>query len=407
MQRVWVASELYYPEDTSTGYFLTRIAEGLAGTFDVHVICGRPSYSARGLRVTATEQRAGTTIHRMPATRFDKDRLLLRLVNAATFTIVTFVFALLRLRRGDVVLVVTNPPTLPAVIVAAARLRGARTTLLVHDVYPEILAATGIVARDGAPYRVLAALFAKLARACDTIVVLGRDMRDVMAAKLGPAGPAVVIIPNWGDIDTIDPAARDANALRCKLGLDGKFVVQFSGNAGRTHDLDAVLDCAAASSDRDDVHFLLIGYGGKFAGVADRIARRGLTNITLLPRQPRDVLATMLTGSDLTVIPFIEGMIGLSVPSRMYNVMAAGVPIAAMTDARSELALVVAETRCGWILAPGDAGALAALTKDLAAGRAMGEARQRGDAGRRAAEADYTIDRVIARYAETLSGLAG
>ncbi|MCH2486795.1 MAG: hypothetical protein MK010_03505, partial [Erythrobacter sp.] len=76
--RLWVVSELYYPEQTSTGYFLTRIAEGLTDAFDVQVICGKPSYSERGVATLRREHRKGTTIHRMWATHFNKDRLALR-----------------------------------------------------------------------------------------------------------------------------------------------------------------------------------------------------------------------------------------------------------------------------------------------------------------------------------------
>ena len=48
--RLWIVTELYYPEETSTGYYLTRIAEGLADVADVKVLCGQPNYSARGTR---------------------------------------------------------------------------------------------------------------------------------------------------------------------------------------------------------------------------------------------------------------------------------------------------------------------------------------------------------------------
>src|SRR4051812_1720521 len=41
-RRLWVVTELYYPEETSTGYYLTRIAEGLAEDRDVKVLCGQP-----------------------------------------------------------------------------------------------------------------------------------------------------------------------------------------------------------------------------------------------------------------------------------------------------------------------------------------------------------------------------
>jgi len=86
VRRLWVVSELFYPEETSTGYFLTKIAEGLAGELEVHAICSRPTYSERELEVPWSETHKGVHIHRMRSTRFHKDRLPGRILNAATFS---------------------------------------------------------------------------------------------------------------------------------------------------------------------------------------------------------------------------------------------------------------------------------------------------------------------------------
>ncbi len=400
--RLWIASELYYPEETSTGYFLTRIAEGLAREFDVRIISGRPSYSARDTPVIPREERHGTTIYRMLASRFPPDRLMLRTVNLVSFTVLAFFFSMFHFRRGDLILVVTNPPTLPVAIIAAAKIRGAQSVLLVHDVYPEVLAATKMLAVQGLPYRMLAELSGWLARRFDRVVVLGRDMRDVIAAKMRARADRIVIIPNWGDVELVTPVERDNNRLRHELGLDGKFIVQFSGNAGRTHDLDSLFDAAGALRLRTDIHFLLVGFGGKFAMAESVITSRHLTNVTMLPRQPRDRLATMLTCSNLTVIAFVRGMCGISVPSRMYNLLAAGVPIAAIADPQSELALVVTEGAAGWVIADGDLATLVATLADAPGD----EARRRGDSGRALAERDYPEAAIILRYAAMLNALA-
>src|SRR3546814_5046211 len=77
-RRLWVVSELYYPEQTSTGYFLTEIAEGLAADFEVRAVCGQPTYSSAGIVAPQREVRNGVSIYRMRGTRFPKDRLFLR-----------------------------------------------------------------------------------------------------------------------------------------------------------------------------------------------------------------------------------------------------------------------------------------------------------------------------------------
>jgi hypothetical protein len=112
-QRVWVVSELYSPELTSTGYFLTGIAEELAQVYDVHVLCGQPSYWARGVKASRREMRNGVDVQRCWATTFDKNKLLFRIINLITISFSVFFAAFFRFRQGDIIIAVTNPPLLP------------------------------------------------------------------------------------------------------------------------------------------------------------------------------------------------------------------------------------------------------------------------------------------------------
>lgn len=397
--KLWVISELYYPEQTSTGYFLTRIAEGLADEYDVRIISGRPTYSERDLNVAWSEERHGTRIYRMRSTRFDKDRLVGRALNLVTFTLAATFFAITRLRRGDRVLVVTNPPTLPPLVALAARLRGARAALLVHDVYPEVLIAAGMIRAGGWIDRALGAVVGFTYRQFRAVIVLGRDMHEIIGRRIGKSDTALHIIPNWGDVDEVVPMSLEENPFRRAHGLEGKTVIQFSGNLGRTHDLETVLQAADALADRDDILFLFVGYGGKAALVRDDQSPR--RNVRFLDRQPREMLGAMLASADAAIIAFVDNMYGVSVPSRMYNLMAAGTPIIAMAHPRSELALVVSEEAAGWVI-DGSSEALAALIARIAGPGGREESRARGAAGRAAACRSYTLPAVLDRFRAVL-----
>lgn len=395
--RLWVVSELYYPEETSTGYFLTGIAEGLANRFDVGVVCSPPTYSERALKTARRERRHGVDIRRTRSTTFDKDWMPGRLLNMLTFTLGVLAFAIRHFRRGDRVLIVTNPPLLPLLLGLVVRAKGLRGMLLVHDVYPEVLHATGHVAHggraSGAIERVMRAAF----RSYGTVVVLGRDMAEVVGRKLLPR-QRMVTIPNWGDPVEVAPVPRGDNPFARAHGLVDKVVVQFSGNLGRTHDVAAVLDLARALRGREELVFLFVGFGGKAREIA--AASGALPNVVFAPRQPREMLGPMLACSDATVIAFVEGMYGVSVPSRMYNVMAAGAPIVALADPRSELSLVVAEEKCGWVVP--DAAGLRAVVEGLLTPEGRAEAAARGANGRAAMLRAYTVEQVVARFAEAL-----
>lgn len=400
VRRLWIVSELYYPEETSTGYFITKIAEGLAGRFQTRAICSRPTYNARDVPVPWQERHNGVDIRRMRSTRFDKDFIVGRIANLLTFSVITFFFCLFRLRRGDRVLVVTNPPTIPPLVGIVAGLKGARAFLLVHDVYPEVLIGTGLISARGIAARVLGKLISGTYALYERIIVLGRDMAAVARHRMAGNAGRIAIITNWGDVDEVTPLDPEDNPFSRIHNPDARTVIQYSGNIGRTHDVESVVDAARVLSTRNDILFQFIGGGGKAKLLGEATRNEG--NIQHLPRQPREVLGPMLASADAVVIPFVDRMLGVSVPSRMYNVMAAGTPIIAMAHPESELAKVVMEEECGWVLPAGDKEALISVIEQIATPEGRLEAARRGQRGREAAIRRFSLPIVIQQFAELL-----
>lgn len=394
-RRLWIVTELYWPEETSTAYFLTGIAEGLATSLEVHVVCAMPSSQGDGR--PWFEMHDGVSIHRAPSTRFSRHSLPLRMVNALSLSASVLLKLMLLLSRGDRVLVVTNPPLLPAVASLAAHLRGAERCLLVHDVYPEILAAAGVLHRETLAYRLLHAASRVLLRSFDRVVVLGRDMRQVLESKA--PGLDTTIIPNWGDVEHVKPLTARQNPLRARLRIaDDDFVVGYSGNMGRTHDLESILSAAREIGPGRGFHFLLIGAGAQYEAVERALAAEpaALRHVTLLPLRPRAELGSSLTAADLWLLTFKPGMAGLSVPSRMYNLLAAGRAVVAMCEAGAEPARLVEEESIGWTVAPGD---VAGLTRAMLAARSNpGELIAMGRRARALAEKRYSRSAVVAAY---------
>jgi colanic acid biosynthesis glycosyl transferase WcaI len=402
--RLWVVSELYYPELTSTGYFMTGVAEGLAASREVRVLCSQPTYSARGTLAPITEVRNGVHIERCTGTRFDKDKLARRLVNLITISLSIASLVVRRVRRDDVVLVVTNPPTLPFVVYLAARIRGARVVLRIEDVYPEVLVAAGMSAPSSLLVRLVGGATRMLYRRMERIVVLGRDMATLVGAKLGAQADRMVRIPNWGDIDAVTPLPRATNTVLARIGASERFVVQYMGNMGRTHGVDTLAAAALRLRADPTLHFLFIGWGARKAALEAMVVDEKLSHVTVLPGCSQEELEMHANAADIVVIAFQEGMAGVSVPSRMYNVMAAGKPILAVAEAHSELARVVVEERIGWVVQPADVDALtAAIT--TAATTPADEIVAMGARARHAAVNRYSKRPVIEAYMHLMQEL--
>jgi glycosyltransferase involved in cell wall biosynthesis len=355
MKRILVLTELYYPEETSTGYFLTKIAELLAEKFTVKTITAPASKLLKKTKLAKREERNNVEIFRCWGTRFDKNNIAGRIVNFFTQSLGIFLKTLSLANSQDIIFVVTNPPLLPFCALLVKWLKGCRVFLLIHDVYPEVLIATEIFK----PSSLLVAITRRtnkiLYNNCDRIITLGRDMSAIAQNKLDRRNyERIVCIPNWADTDIIYPIVKQDNPLINKLQLESKFIVLQLGNIGRTHGIEYLVEAAKKLQENSKIKFIVVGSGAKKQWLQEEIERNKLESMEVFPTCDRSELNQYLNLGDIAVISFIPGMAGVSVPSRMYNQMAAGKAIIAIADDRSELALVVEEEQIGWVVRPND-----------------------------------------------------
>ena len=398
MNHLLIISELYYPEQNATGYFLTGIAEGLAASGrDVSVLCAQPTYNQRGLKAPTTELRNGVAIRRIRSMACNPRRLTGKAVNALSISAGLFLAGLRRIKRGDVVLIVTNPPMAPFLLRLAAWLKRAKFCLLVHDIYPDVLVPLKLMRAESRLYHLLNWINTRLYRSCDQVIVLGRDMERRVRSKFkGANPPPITIIPNWGEVDSITPKQRGESRLAHTLRLgEASFVALYSGNHGKTHNLLEWVDIAVELRDQG-IQFLFMGDGAGRRALVERSQARQANNMTFLDFVDRSELADSLNAGDIGLISFIPGMEGISVPSRLYNFLAAGKPVLAVCGANSELAAVILEANAGWVVAPGNPTAIAQLLVQISGDPA--ERTRRGANARRTAEETYSRTAVIGSY---------
>ncbi len=377
MPTTWLVSEPYHPEQTGTGYYITTLAEHLALDRDVRVLCGQPTYSSRGVRAPHREIRNGVGIRRCRGTTLDKDVLAFRLCNLVTLGVSLFVAALRGLRRGDIAIVVTNPPTQPYLLLLACRLRGARCVVLVHDRYPEIAVAVGMLDRRSSITRVMTLANRMLVRRADAVIVVGRDMRDSVAAATGIRPADIAVLPNWPEAGLVPDRGAGA-AHRVAWGAaDDQVVALCAGNLGRPSDLAVLVGAADRLRDDDRLLFVFLGHGVKRAWLEAEVGERALTNILIVDREPRSAQSRFLNAADVGIVPLVAGMQGVAVPSRSYNLFATGVPILAILESGAEIARIIEDEGAGWVSPPGDVDhlvtVLETIADDPAARRAAGE----------------------------------
>ena len=256
-----------------------------------------------------------------------------------------------RLKPCDVALTVTAPFMLPHGVAAAARLKGARSILILHDLFPDVLVMTGLLKPTSLVARAIRTINTLLFRALTAIVVIGRDSEKLLLRYRGMTPEKIEFIPNWA---TLVPAIRPIRAdNRFRRALAARFIVGLSGNLGFTHDPLIVFEAARRLKDDESIHFLLSGWGIGFDQLKAMQSEAKLANVTLIDRVADGELEAFLAAADVWLIPYRKNVAGVSVPSRFYNLLAVGRPVILVSEPEAEAALTVSEHNLGWVVTPG------------------------------------------------------
>jgi glycosyltransferase involved in cell wall biosynthesis len=380
--KIVVASQHYPPDPSTTAAIMAEIACHLAAGHEVVVLSGSPG-ALPASQTGPGKPRVVAIRNRMAG----KAALVRRGASELLFAGRTFLALIRELKRGDVVLTVTAPFMLPYAVAAAARLKGARSALIMHDLFPDVLVMAGLLEPGSLLTRTMRAANNLMFRALNAVITIGRDAERPLLSYSGMSRNKIRFIPNWA---TLVPAARPVAADNpFRKSLSARFVVGLSGNLGFTHDPEIVFEAARLLKDEADIHFLLSGWGIGFERLKQLQAEARLPNVSLVARVADAELEALLVAADLWIIPYRKDVAGVSVPSRFYNLLAVGRPVVLVSEPEAEAALTVVENGLGWVVTPGRADQLADAIR--AASRTEG-----GAMAERAVKAAARFDRATA-----------
>ena len=360
----------FAPDTAPTGEVITQIVSELGHLgHHIHVITSLPWYqhhsvepewTGRLIRSEKTPWGKITRIH--PFASKNRSNLLTRAIAFCAFSCAAALVGLFS-RRSQVVLAMSPPLTLALAGWIAAKRHKAPLVLNIQDVHPDAAVETGTLTDDRL-IRLLKRIELTSYEKADAVTVLSDDLRKRLSTRTDTESK-LRVIPNFVDTERIQPGNRN-NAYRRELGLTDETIVMYAGNVGFSQPLEIVLEAARYMIERDDVVFVINGNGSRrlhFEQEAEDLA-----NVTFMDYQPQDRLNEVLAAGDIHLIPLQKGLSSISVPSKLYSILAAGRPVLASVDLGSEIDLAVTRSGAGRTAAAGDTeqfiAALAALIDD-------------------------------------------
>ena len=376
MPKIIFVNRFFFPDHSATGQLLSDLVFSLAEQDrNVCVITSRMKYSDPHAKLPPSETLSGIRVIRVKSTRFGRTNLLGRSLDYASFYL-SAAWAVFRIgRRGDVVVANTDPPLLALALWPAVRAKRMRLVNWLQDIFPEIAVAMNV---GGSPGKWIGRILTRLRKVtlknAHMNVVLGSSMARHLEGQ-GVSSSRIKIIPNWADAALTSNQGPAPEHLRREWGLRS-FTVGYSGNFGRAHDVQTILD-GIRHANPTDISWLFVGGGIGMDRVRTEVASANRQNVVFKPYQPRDQLGSSLRIPDVHLVSLHSVLEGYVFPSKIFGILAVGRPTIFIGDSRGEIATLIESNSCGIAVQQGDAAGLAdaiqTLLRDAALREAMGK----------------------------------
>jgi glycosyltransferase involved in cell wall biosynthesis len=364
--KILFVTQWFDPEPTFKG--LTFAKELVRRGHQVEVLTGFPNYPGGRLYPGySIKSRHRETMEGIPVTRValypsHDGSVIRRAANYGSFALTAATIGAASVGRPDVAYVYHPPATiaLPAMVLKV--IRRVPFVLDVQDLWPDTLAATGMV-KNGAVLRAVGSFCHLAYRSASRVVVLSPGFKSRLVERGVPSGK-IEVVYNWCHEAAIDNTHAEAPILK-EVALDGRFNVVFAGTMGRAQALSSVLHAAAIVTKREPrVQFVFVGGGIDLPALKAQATDMALKNVVFLPVRPASDIAPLLAAAHVLLVHLRDDpLFSITIPSKTQAYMAAGRPV--LMAVRGDAAALIRDAKAGTSVTPEDPGALAAAVCEL------------------------------------------
>lgn len=394
--RILVVSQYFWPENFRINDI---VKEWVQRGHEVTVLTGIPNYPTGKVfkeylkEPSAFDEFQGAQVLRVPmlSRGFGSLRLLL---NYLSFVLGAVTFGPWRLRGkpADVIFVFEPSPVtvgLPAILLG--KIKNAPVVFLALDLWPETLAAIGVVRS----HRVLGwvgHLVRYIYNHCTLVLGQSRGFLSSIARYCDDKSK-IRYLPSWAEDVFMDDSVKPAPEVT--EWTDG-FTVVFAGNIGEAQDMPAVLDAAERLKDNASIRWVIVGDGRKSDWLQAEAARRGLDVQVLLPgRFPLERMPSFYAHADAMLVSLKrDPVFSMTIPGKVQSYLMAGIPLLGMLD--GEGAAIIRDAQAGLTCEAGDGAGLAQAVLALA-NIPKAERKQMGLNGREYAQQEFGRAQLVKR----------
>lgn len=376
----------------------------------VEVLTGHPNYPNGKVhegfdpRRYVRDEEAGFHLRRTPLYPSHDQSAIRRMANYISWALSASVVAPIRAKQADVTLVYSSPATAAAPAMLARLLTGRRYVLLVQDIWPDSVTATGLM-RSGFAVRVVERLldtFVKSAyRGADFVLAIAPGARDLLVQR-GVPEEKVRLAFNWADEDVMHPRPPHSR-LREQLGLaSDDFLLMYAGTTGPAQGLETAID--ALQLTRCRAHLAIVGDGISKAALTEYAHDSSVPDrVHFFPPIPVEEIADLMAGADAQLVSLTDHpLFEITLPSKVQGILATG--SICIASAPGDAAKIV-QAAGGQSVRPDDPHELASAI-DAVAALDLGSRAKLRDAARRYYQDQLSEDVGAAALSSTLDTAA-
>lgn len=255
--------------------------------------------------------------------------------------------------KFDLILYSTPPITLAGAVQYIKKRDGAKTYLLLKDIFPQNAVDIGMMSKSGLKgilYRYFRAKEKKLYAISDRIGCMSQaNVEYVLKHNPEVSADKIEVCPNAIEIQDVTISDEQRTEIRQKydIPLDKKVFI-YGGNLGRPQGIPFLCECLKTQIDNPDAYFLIVGDGTEYKKLEEFFNSVEASNMKLMKRLPKEDYDIMVAACDVGMI-FLDHRFTIpNFPSRLLAYMQAKLPVLACTDSNTDIGNVIVDGNFGW-----------------------------------------------------------
>lgn len=364
--RIVIITQFFPPDYAATGQLIEELVNQFSSQgVEVTIFTGQPGYAFDVKAAPRIETKQTAFIYRTRVSRIWSRRIRGKTLNSLLFCLRSLLYLVGSPHyRNSTLMFTSAPPYLLFLGLLLKRFYNFRYCCLIYDVYPDIAVALQVLKADHLIVKLWKRLNRLVWQQASTIITLSPNMKTKMLesftdpSERSEIEAKIHVIHSWADASLLKPIPKADSWFAQEHGLVHAFTVLYSGNMGRCHDMQTIMEAIAQLQDYP-IQFVFIGDGAQRSYCVQQTEQLKLNNCKFLPYQAKEVLPYSLTACDLALVSVMDTMTDLVAPSKLYGHLATGRPLAIICQPHSYLATMVNQGHFGQVIKNGSAQDLA------------------------------------------------